>query len=233
MSYRRLHIEDGVTRLNADIFNNLQDGIDEALEKLVYSDSTPISKQKSAELILGTDYNAGDIIKFTYRNEYYEFVSIKYTTPDGVKDISPVYCPNEYCETKMIAGQYCLSISVNEYVDVYILQYKTISDLSDVVDKLRKEIDFIIGDGVTSGAILPPITEDDEGKLLHVIGGKAVWKELPTYNGRYKVIPDVVSQSLQTCQKFMEDDITIAEIPYSDVSNTSGGSTVYIGKEIK
>lgn len=53
------------------------------------------------------------------------------------------------------------------------------------------------------------------------------------YTGDYTVIPKVEAQSLQTAQKFLTDDVTIKSIPYYDVSNTVGGRTVFIGKELE
>ena len=52
------------------------------------------------------------------------------------------------------------------------------------------------------------------------------------YDGEYVVIPKVTEQSLPTAEKFMEDDVTIKSIPYFNVSNTAGGSSVYIGSEL-
>ena len=49
------------------------------------------------------------------------------------------------------------------------------------------------------------------------------------YTGSYDVTPMVESQTLKTREKFMTNDVHIHEIPYYDVGNTSGGSTVYIG----
>lgn len=49
------------------------------------------------------------------------------------------------------------------------------------------------------------------------------------YDGAFDVIPDVSSQRLETAEKYMRSDVTIQAIPYFDVSNTAGGSTVYIG----
>lgn len=235
MSYRRLSVEDKVTPITAKLYDNLQDGIDEALEKLTYNETTPISEGKSVELILGTDYDVGDIIKFVYKSEYREYVSITYTTPDGTEDIPLTNCADEYCEIKIAVGEYCLSIATNEYVDVYLMKYKTICDLKEVVDALSEEISKITGGIPPSGEAtlqLPPITDDDEGKVLTAMGGKPIWKELQIYDGEYEVVPDITEQSLQTSQKFMEDNVTIKEIPYSETSNTSGGNTVYIGKEL-
>jgi hypothetical protein len=53
------------------------------------------------------------------------------------------------------------------------------------------------------------------------------------YEGDYEVVPTVDGFTLPTRRKLMTQDLTIKEIPYYDVSNTSGGSTVYIGEEIE
>lgn len=53
------------------------------------------------------------------------------------------------------------------------------------------------------------------------------------YEGDYDVMPTVEGQALQTKHKFMKDDITILAIPFYEVSNPSGGNTVYIADEIE
>ena len=53
------------------------------------------------------------------------------------------------------------------------------------------------------------------------------------YTGEYEVTPLVTSQVLETKQKLMTDDLKIKEIPFFNVSNTSGGTTVYIGGDIE
>lgn len=50
-----------------------------------------------------------------------------------------------------------------------------------------------------------------------------------TYSGEYDVIPSTTMQTLETKHKAMGDDVTIQEIPYAEVSNTSGGVTATIG----
>lgn len=52
------------------------------------------------------------------------------------------------------------------------------------------------------------------------------------YEGEYEVTPKVDAQTLATKQKLMQEDVTIKEIPFFNVGNTAGGSTVYIGREI-
>lgn len=52
-----------------------------------------------------------------------------------------------------------------------------------------------------------------------------------TYEGDYRVTPKVDSQTLNTKEKFMYDDLIVNGIPIFNVSNTGGGDTVYIGEE--
>ena len=57
-----------------------------------------------------------------------------------------------------------------------------------------------------------------------VIGGNVA-----EYKGSYEVTPSVNEQTLSTAKKVMREDVKIKEIPYAEVSNTSGGTTVIIG----
>ena len=52
------------------------------------------------------------------------------------------------------------------------------------------------------------------------------------YEGEYTVTPKVEAQTMFTKDKVMMDDVTIKEIPIYRTSNTSGGNTVFIGKEV-
>lgn len=68
----------------------------------------------------------------------------------------------------------------------------------------------------------------DFGELQAVtefIGGKV-------YEGEYEITPKVAAQTMPTSGKVMADDVTIKSIPFFNVSNTSGGSTAYIGSEV-
>ena len=53
------------------------------------------------------------------------------------------------------------------------------------------------------------------------------------YDGPYDVTPKVDKQQLKTKRKYMTDDVKIQAIPYFEVSNTTGGNTVYIANEIE
>lgn len=56
--------------------------------------------------------------------------------------------------------------------------------------------------------------------------------EIDIYDGEYEVTPQTNGQTLETAGKRMAEDVQINAIPFFDVSNTAGGSTVYIGSEI-
>ena len=77
---------------------------------------------------------------------------------------------------------------------------------------------------------IPAVTEKDEGKVLQVEGGKWAAKDLPTYDGEFIVTPSADNeQTLQTAGKYSKSNITVEKIPYAEVSNTAGGTTVIIG----
>ena len=83
--------------------------------------------------------------------------------------------------------------------------------------------------------------KDSSVKLKVVVGDKVGVRvpEVQTiikdtydhYKGDYTVIPDVEAVVLPTRDKLMDDNITVFKIPLWEVSNTSGGSTIYIGGE--
>jgi hypothetical protein len=56
-----------------------------------------------------------------------------------------------------------------------------------------------------------------------------VLEDAEVYDGDYEVTPQVTPQVLQTRLKLMREDLRVQAIPYYDVGNTAGGSTVYIG----
>jgi hypothetical protein len=53
-----------------------------------------------------------------------------------------------------------------------------------------------------------------------------------TYEGDYTITPKIDAQTMATKGLVMREDVTVKAIPFYNVSNTSGGSTVYIAKEI-
>lgn len=70
--------------------------------------------------------------------------------------------------------------------------------------------------------------ESEWGNIQHVteyVGGDP-------YMGEYTVVPQMDPQVLETAGKIMLDDVTVSEVPVFRVSNNSGGTTVYIAKEV-
>lgn len=66
------------------------------------------------------------------------------------------------------------------------------------------------------------------GEIQHVteyVGGKE-------YKGDYVAIPTTKEQVFQTKGMVLVDNMTVKEIPFFNVSNTSGGNTVYIASEV-
>lgn len=53
------------------------------------------------------------------------------------------------------------------------------------------------------------------------------------YKGEYTVTPQTETQTMQTQNKIMDQDVTIKAIPYYETGNVQGGNTVYIGSDIK
>ncbi len=54
---------------------------------------------------------------------------------------------------------------------------------------------------------------------------------LPYYEGAYVVDPRKVSQTLETQNKSMRENVVVNEIYYAETSNLGGGYTAYIGLE--
>lgn len=141
--------------------------------------------------------------------------------------------------------------------DVYESFLEEINDISNKVDKLYEDAENGVFNGKSAyeyavengykgteeefgqklveehSLTLPTVTEEDNGKVLLVDGGKWVAKELPAYEGAYEITPKTSTQTLDTAQKFMSEDVTVNAIPFYETSNTSGGNTVYIGKELE
>ena len=59
--------------------------------------------------------------------------------------------------------------------------------------------------------------------IIEGAGGK-----LPTYDGDYEVTPKILEQELETRNKSMTDNVKVLSIPFSEVINPEGGTTVNI-----
>lgn len=78
---------------------------------------------------------------------------------------------------------------------------------------------IIRSEGVLSGSIV------SEGILRGSLSMPVGYED---YTGPYVVTPKIVSQSLNTADKHLSEDVTIEPIPYYEVSNQNG-KTVIIG----
>jgi len=55
----------------------------------------------------------------------------------------------------------------------------------------------------------------------------------PVYMGEYVVVPSPDNSIvLNTTEKVLTQDVTVKKIPFYEVSNDKGGTTVTIGKEV-
>lgn len=86
----------------------------------------------------------------------------------------------------------------------------------------------------TAGEMLGAVLERPS-TLAGVIPGRLVFqlpKDTPIYEGEYEVTPSVyAAQTLETQGMVLRENVQIHQIPFAEVSNTSGGTTVTIGKE--
>jgi hypothetical protein len=76
---------------------------------------------------------------------------------------------------------------------------------------------------------LPDVNAADNGKVLTVVDGAWIAADLPKYDGEYSVTPAVEEQTLLTSQKYLDANLRIEKIPYSEVTNTANGTTATIG----
>ena len=79
-----------------------------------------------------------------------------------------------------------------------------------------------------------PLGNESEDSIRLVNDAPCPWGDIAMeeYEGDYIVTPKVESQTMPTKNKLLTEDVTIKSIPFYNVSNTSGGSTVFIGNEV-
>lgn len=64
-------------------------------------------------------------------------------------------------------------------------------------------------------------------------GSICVTKEFDAYAGDYNIVPKAfISQTLETANKVLKENVTISEVPYWETRNESNGQTAYIAKEV-
>lgn len=76
-----------------------------------------------------------------------------------------------------------------------------------------------MGNNVSLSGALTTSSYDLSG---NVISNAVTIRVMPIYEGEYIVTPRTTVQYLDTDNKMMTDDVTVLEIPYSEVSNLYG-----------
>lgn len=113
------------------------------------------------------------------------------------------------------------------------------TELIKVID-LDDEIDELPTSGLIVVSELPEVGEDDcvyklvkDGTIQYYVYQETKWLNLNTgdiddYEGSYELTPQAEEQVIQTANKRLIGDITIAAIPYEEELNDSDGMTVTI-----
>lgn len=60
----------------------------------------------------------------------------------------------------------------------------------------------------------------------------AIGSQIKSYDGGYEIKPRFFDISLDTSNRFLDEDITVKAIEVSRTSNPQGGRTIYIGGNI-
>ena len=93
---------------------------------------------------------------------------------------------------------------------------------------------MVLASGGSSGSrLLPMISEADNGKILTVVGGQWAAASLPVYAGSYSLTPTADGFTVPTAGAYMEQNMTVNPVPYSETSNNSGGTTIYVASEVE
>lgn len=93
----------------------------------------------------------------------------------------------------------------------------------------------LIRDGTITGNLstLNTISGELSDNTLHISGElidvTVIEYEHEKYGGSYEIMPKIASQTFDTDDKLMTDDLTVLAIPYFEVHNEDG-ITVYIGE---
>lgn len=82
----------------------------------------------------------------------------------------------------------------------------------------------LVGKPTNIGKIRGKVVAD---VVLH--GRVSMPTEFSAYHGTYEVVPSAEEQLLATKDKRMLENITVKEIPYAEVTNPVGGTTIIIG----
>lgn len=131
------------------------------------------------------------------------------------------------------AGKYCDRdiVITAEGVDLPELSNPgTAEDLMAGKELLDGEGKIVTG----SFSLEPELSTQDAliEQIKTALQNKAAVPDVKDYEGKYDVTPAFDAQVLETKDKYLRDDVQINAIPIIRVSNTSGGTTVFIATEV-
>lgn len=123
------------------------------------------------------------------------------------------------------------------YTETEVLNYSSLVSRIDQIERngvsdeqIATAVEKYLEENPIDG--LPEVSAVDEGKILRVTNGDWAVVELPVYSGDYAVTPKAdESTTLPTAQKYMTQNVNVKKIPYYEVDNAAGGSTIYIGTD--
>lgn len=99
-----------------------------------------------------------------------------------------------------------------------------------ITGEIKSQTGTLIGDLARTQGLTGQLTQE-----VCLIGNLATAYTSASvkYEGEYEVIPTVEGLELETRDKYMTDDVKIRAIPFYEVSNQSGGNTVYIAGDLE
>lgn len=97
-------------------------------------------------------------------------------------------------------------------------------------DVIQKGISLNGGINTKQGVTLSGDVKTGRIILVGSVKCSTVDKDAPRYEGPYEATPKSYEQTLLTDDHYMEDNVVVNRIPYSEVSNPQGGKTVNIGE---
>lgn len=66
-------------------------------------------------------------------------------------------------------------------------------------------------------------------RAMTLVGTIAILDKYKEYDGEYSVVPGMEEQVLETEDKHLSENISVAPIPYEEIPNAAGGYTIVIG----
>lgn len=139
----------------------------------------------------------------------------------------------EIVDTKIAVATKALSEKVNENSTEITKLKDSIADgavneekVKEIVEDKIEEKELVSASEVDEKIDL---TIGDINSILQTINGGRKIENSEIYEGAYSIRPATASQTLETKDKLLTDNLEIEEIPFGEISNLNGGTTITIG----